>query len=220
MGTNKFTPCLAQEQKWRECTRDGVAKTLYKRESAAGPFFMRINWTLPSSDHNLIVAHPLFRYLCWNFRTIYWGQEPSMNRVVVPAANLDRLAELIPWNRLLGFLKVLKYDLRIQIWRSGKPVPRESSRRFKNGTSCGSYNCTVVDMELGFFLRQIIFGESLKYKDDIRFSSLIHNSILRVLCYHKVNNFLWVLLFTVKFAEIRHAHYLLILMMHHQNHLP
>jgi hypothetical protein len=47
---------------------------------------------------------------------------------------------------------------------------------FKNGTSCGSDNCTIVHMELGFFPRQIIFGESLKYKDDIRFSSLIHNS--------------------------------------------
>jgi hypothetical protein len=27
---------------------------------------------------------PMFRVLCWNFRTIYGAQEPSRNRVVVP----------------------------------------------------------------------------------------------------------------------------------------
>jgi hypothetical protein len=37
--------------------------------------------------------------LCWNFLTIYGGQEPIRNRVLVPAARLYRLAESIPWNR-------------------------------------------------------------------------------------------------------------------------
>ena len=42
--------------------------------------------------------------LCWNFRTICGGQEPSMNRVVVPARHATQ-AGGIPWNRFLGFLE-------------------------------------------------------------------------------------------------------------------
>jgi hypothetical protein len=46
---------------------------------------------------------------CWNFRTTYGGQEPSritVHRVIVPPARLLRLAESIPGNQFLGFLKV------------------------------------------------------------------------------------------------------------------
>jgi hypothetical protein len=33
-------------------------------------------------------------------------EEPSRNRVVVPARRLHSLTELVPWNRFLGSLKV------------------------------------------------------------------------------------------------------------------
>ena len=40
--------------------------------------------------------------LCWNFRTIYGGQEPSRNMVIVPARQATQAGgsyslELIPW---------------------------------------------------------------------------------------------------------------------------
>jgi hypothetical protein len=60
-----------------------------------------------NSEFQTILSATLFvivvsaSQLCWNFETVY--------RVVVPGP--ARLAESIPWNRLLGFLKVLKYRL-------------------------------------------------------------------------------------------------------------
>jgi hypothetical protein len=37
-------------------------QTLFKRESAADPFFIIIKGIIPSSVPKLIMAHPLFRY--------------------------------------------------------------------------------------------------------------------------------------------------------------
>ncbi len=60
---------------------------------------------------------------CWNFWTVYEGQEPSRNRVLVPARQATyRLAESIPWNRFLGFIEVSKYRLWIGI--NGRNIPR------------------------------------------------------------------------------------------------
>ncbi len=53
---------------------------------------------------------------------IYEGQEPSRNRVLVPARQATyRLAESIPWNRFLGSIEVLKYRLWIGIYGINVP---------------------------------------------------------------------------------------------------
>jgi hypothetical protein len=49
--------------------------------------------------------------LCLKFRTIYGGKEPSRNRLSYRPARLHRLAESIPWNRILGSLKVPKREI-------------------------------------------------------------------------------------------------------------
>jgi hypothetical protein len=46
--------------------------------------------------------------LCWNFRIIYGGYDPSGIGVLYRPAGLSRLAKSSPWNRYLGSLKVLK----------------------------------------------------------------------------------------------------------------
>jgi hypothetical protein len=51
---------------------------------------------------------------------MYGGMEPIRNRVVVPAPQVHGLAELVPWNRFLGSLKVIK--IRAQILEKGKQI--------------------------------------------------------------------------------------------------
>ncbi len=46
------------------------------------------------SNVDQLIDHSLF--MCWNFSTIYEGQEPSRNGVV-RRAKLQSLAELVPW---------------------------------------------------------------------------------------------------------------------------
>jgi hypothetical protein len=51
---------------------------------------------------------------CWNFLTIYGGQDPSRKRFSYRPAKLHRLAESIPWKRFLGTIEVLKYSLMLR----------------------------------------------------------------------------------------------------------
>ncbi len=48
------------------------------------------------------------RALCWNFRTIYGGQEPSWNRVVVPARPATQAGGIDSLESISGLLKSLK----------------------------------------------------------------------------------------------------------------
>jgi hypothetical protein len=47
--------------------------------------------------------HPPFRLLCWNFRTIYGGQEPSMSRIVIPARQRRYFLTFKPSRQLGSF---------------------------------------------------------------------------------------------------------------------
>jgi hypothetical protein len=61
-----------------------------------------------------------------------WGLEPSRKRVAYWSARLHSLAELVPWNRFSGSLKVKKYGPRIA---NGKKDRRKMDRRIE---------CTVL----------------------------------------------------------------------------
>ncbi len=50
--------------------------------------------------------------LCWNFRTIYGGSEPSRNRVVVPARQAGGIDSLESIPVLLKSLKIPSLELR------------------------------------------------------------------------------------------------------------
>ncbi len=49
---------------------------------------------------------------CWNFRTIYGGWDRLGIGLSYRPTRLQRLAESIPWNWFLGFLKFYKLGLR------------------------------------------------------------------------------------------------------------
>jgi hypothetical protein len=50
----------------------------------------------------------LKRNQCWNFQTVYGGQEQSRKRVVVPARQASQQGGIVSLESILGLLKSLK----------------------------------------------------------------------------------------------------------------
>ncbi len=68
--------------------------------------------------------------LCWNFRTIYGGQEPSRNRVVVPARQVTQAGETDSLESVSGLIKSL--NIPLLSFMQSRPVGFPHLRIHKN----------------------------------------------------------------------------------------
>ncbi len=98
----------------------------------------------------------LLDILCWNFRTIYGGLGTSRNRCWrTGSPALCSLAESIPYNRLLCFLKILKFRL---CWRKISPYSENSWTLYWKISHC----FVSSDLVILLFLRGKN-GSSIRY---------------------------------------------------------
>ncbi len=89
---------------------------------------------------------------CWNFRTIYGGQEPSRNRIVVPARQATQAGGIDSLESIPGLL----YSLKIPVQMNCTLQPNSQSLSGGGGIRIKSTLCRsqlyspVKDYEFGY----------------------------------------------------------------------
>ncbi len=113
----------------------------------------------------------LIQVQCWNFETIYGGQEPSRNRVVIPARQATQPGGIDSWESILGLLKSLKNRAQYQSLQSPDLDAKSAvlgCRMLIETPQLGLYNSGIRS---GFSIRtlQLYTSTSLQDKKSVYF---------------------------------------------------